>query len=107
LQYEQEKQFRKSRAQSKRSGEVKCVRLTAKIGEHDMMVRVTAGQKFLEKGYKVKPELQLRGREKAHPEIGKERIQEYLGLLDRELIIEQQPSREGWRFSALVSLKKK
>lgn len=107
LLYEQEKQARKSRSQSKRSGEVKCVRLTAKIGEHDMMVRVNAGQKFLEKGYKVKPELQLRGREKAHPEIGKQVIEEYLKLLDRELTVEQQPSREGWRFSALVTLKKK
>lgn len=107
LQYEQEKQFRKSRAQSKRSGEVKCVRLTAKIGEHDMMVRVNAGQKFLDKGYKVKPELQLRGREKAHPEFGKNVVQKYLDLLDRELNIEQNIAREGWRFSALVTLKKK
>lgn len=72
-----------------------------------MMVRVNAGQKFLEKGYKVKPELQLRGREKAHPEIGKQVVEEYLKLLDRELTVEQQPSREGWRFSALVTLKKK
>ena len=62
------------------------------------MVRVNAGQKFLEKGYKVKPELQLRGREKAHPEIGKSVIEEYLRLLERQLIVEQQPSREGWRF---------
>ncbi len=72
-----------------------------------MMVRVNAGQKFLDKGYKIKPELQLRGREKAHPEIARTVVQKYLDLLDRMLIVEQPISREGWRFSALVTLKKK
>lgn len=107
LQYEQDKQLRKNRAQSKRSGEVKCIRLTAKIGDHDMMVRVNAGQKFLEKGYKIKAELQLRGREKAHPEMAKTVIEKYLSRLERDITIEQPVSREGWRFSALVTLKKK
>lgn len=106
LLYEKEKQQRKSRAQSKKTVETKGIRLTVKIGEHDMMVRVKAGQKFLDKGDKIKVELQLRGREKAHPELAKKVIEEYLSLLDRPLVVEQPINSMGGRFSSTVSAAK-
>lgn len=105
LQYEQEKQERKNRAKSRKS-EVKGIRLTAKIGEHDLMVRVLAGQKFLDKGDRIKIELQLRGREQAHPEIAGEVINRYIQRLDRETVTEQPITRLGKRFSTTVGLKK-
>lgn len=107
LLYEQEKQMRKSRSQSKRSGEIKCIRLGAKIGDHDMMVRVNQAKKFFEKGYKVKAELLLRGREKAHPEIGKEVIARFVERLELDVALEQPITREGGKFTALITLKKK
>lgn len=105
LQYEKEKQLRKSKSKSKKVREVKGIRLTVKIGDHDLMVRVRAGQKFLDKGHKLKAELQLRGREKAHPELGKVVIDRYVSLLDRDVVIEQPIKRLGWRFSSIVALK--
>lgn len=108
LQYEQEKQLRKSRSQAKKGGggEIKGIRLTMKISEHDMMVRVKSGQKFLDKGNKLKVELRMRGREKAHPERAQEAIEKFVGLLDREIVLEQPIKRQGGAFSALISLKK-
>lgn len=105
LQYEQEKQDRKNRAKAKRS-EVKGIRLTTKIGEHDIMIRVAAGQKFLDKGDRIKIELQMRGREQAHPEIAQEVIAHYMKLLDRAIVVEQPITRLGKRLSAIVGLKK-
>lgn len=107
LLYEQEKQLRKSRSQSKRAGEIKCIRLGAKIGDHDMMVRVNQAEKFFEKGYKVKVELLLRGREKAHPEVGKEVVAQFVQLIPSEIMLEQPITREGGKFTALITLKKK
>lgn len=106
LQYEKEKQLRKSKAKSKKVGDIKGIRLSVKIGDHDMMVRVNAGQKFLEKGHKLKVELQLRGREKAHPDLGKQVIERYVKLLERDTVVEQPIKRMGGRFSSIVALKK-
>lgn len=107
LQYEKEKQLRKNRSQSKKVGDVKGIRLSVKISDHDMMVRVNAGQKFLDKGHKIKIELRMRGREKAHPEIAAKTIEKYVSLLDREIAVEQPVKRQGGQFSSLVAPKKK
>lgn len=107
LQYEQDRQQRKAKSMSKKAGEMKGIRLSVTIGEHDMGVRVKNGQKFLDKGHKLKIELQLRGRQKAHPELAKETIERYIELLDRNTVVEQPVKRQGGRFSSIVSLKKK
>lgn len=107
LQYEKEKQERKNKAKGKnRANEMKGIRLSVKIGDHDMLTRVKSGQKFLDKGYKVKVELQLRGREKAHPELAKEVIERYIELLERDIVVEQPVKRQGGRFSSVVANKK-
>lgn len=103
LQYEQEKQLRKNKAASKRIGEMKGIRLSVTIGEHDLMVRVKNGQKFLDKGYKLKIELQLRGRQREHPELAKKTIERYIELLERKTTTEQSVKQLGGRFSAIVS----
>lgn len=109
LAYEKEKQLRKNKAVSKKnsSGEVKGIRLTMKISDHDMLVRVKAAQKFLDKGNKVKAELRMRGREKAHPELGHKTIQRFIDQLERDVQIEQPIKRNGGAFSALIAMKKK
>lgn len=107
MQYEKDRQMRKNKAQSKRAGEMKAVRLTVHISDNDLLTRVKSGQKFLDKGYKVKIELQLRGRQKAHPELAKELIQRYIDLLERPVHLEQDIKRQGGKFSATVANKKK
>lgn len=65
--YQKEKEIKKQRAQSKEV-EVKGIRLSLRIGEGDLNIRLEQAKKFLEKGNKVRIEIILRGREKAHGE---------------------------------------
>ena len=46
--------------------EIKGIRLSLRIGEGDLMIRVNQGVKFFEQGDKIKVEMILRGRERAH-----------------------------------------
>ncbi len=104
--YEKQKQLRKAQSQSKKTAEIKGIRLSVKIGEHDLLTRVKAGQKFLEKGDKLKLEIILRGREKAHPEIAEKVMLKYIELLDADTVIEQHLKRMGGRLHMVVALKK-
>ena len=62
--YQQEKLLRKSKAHQKRV-ELKGIRLTFKMGEHDREVRLRQSRAFLDDGHKVQLEMRLRGRENA------------------------------------------
>lgn len=107
LQYEKEKQDRKNRARSKKGGEIKGIRLTVAISEHDMNVRIASAQKFLDKGDKIKVEMRMRGREKAHPEVAQKTIQRFIDTLGRDTVLEQPIKRMGGQFTAMLTLKKK
>lgn len=61
--------------QKQKSNELKEIRLSPRIGEHDLDVKINKARKFLEKGDRVKINLMFRGREIQHIDIGKERIQ--------------------------------
>jgi len=59
--------FQQSRSEKKiKRIETKGVRLSLKIGQHDMLVKQKQVEKFLSKGHDVKIELRLKGREKAY-----------------------------------------
>lgn len=99
--YEKEKEERKQKAKQK-NNDVKCVRLTANIGDHDFETRVNQGLKFLEKNFKVGLELRLKGREKAHPEVAFQVMDKYIKALGAGIVIEQHVKKQGGNFSALV-----
>ena len=62
--YQQEKAKKKQKAKQKKI-EVKGIRLSLKIGQHDLEMRKSQALSFFEKGDKVKIEMILRGRERA------------------------------------------
>ncbi len=68
--YQKEKEMRKQRAQSKEV-EIKGIRLSMRIGEGDLQIRVDQAKKFFEQGDKVKVEMILRGRERAHGDVAR------------------------------------
>jgi len=101
--YEQAKRERKARKAQKT--EVKEVRLSPKIGEHDVAFKVRDVRRFLNSGCKVKVRVRFRGREITYPEIGKEmlkRIAEELGDVSN---IEQEPRMEGHSLLMILSPK--
>jgi len=105
-QYQQEKKERKQKAKTKKV-EVKGIRLTLKIGPNDLATRKNQAIKFLHQGDKVKVELILRGRERAHAGRARENIQKFSAELVQETnaYIERDVSQQGGRLSVLVSKK--
>lgn len=70
LKYEQSKKEKLSKKGS-RSGQVKEIKISPKISEHDFLVKANKAKEFLQKKLKVKITLMFRGREAQHPELGK------------------------------------
>jgi translation initiation factor IF-3 len=104
--YKKEKEARAQKAHSKKV-DVKGIRLSVKMGVGDFDVRLQKGKAFMEEGHKLKLEIRLRGREKAHTDIAKARIQEYLDRLaeDYQLSIEQPITRSGGNVTAIIGRK--
>ncbi|OGL83250.1 translation initiation factor IF-3 [Candidatus Uhrbacteria bacterium RIFCSPLOWO2_01_FULL_53_9] len=106
--YQKEKEARKNKAKSRQT-EVKAVRLSVRIGKHDMDVRVRQALEFLKRGDKVKGEIVLRGRERAFVDLGKERLQEFANILRDEhaieLNLEQPITLVGNRLTILFGMK--
>lgn len=99
-------QYIQSQKQKKsKTLDVKIVRLSFKIGDHDRQVRVHQVQKFLAKGHKVKIEMRLRGREKAYPQQGKEMIQQFITDLGIQTSTDQNIGMMGGTISVIVSKK--
>ena len=103
-QYRIEKAERKQKAHQKKI-EVKGVRLSFKIGDHDLGHRVSIAKKFLEEGNKVKIEMILRGRENAHRDYAEGIFKKFLAQLESDVIIESPFSRQGNRVSLLIGRK--
>lgn len=75
--------------------DVKEVRLSASIEEHDMAVKAKHADKFLRSGDKVKVSIRFRGREMAHREIGYQVMETFNSLLTEEMVVERKPRIEG------------
>lgn len=102
--YQKEKEVRKQKAQSKEV-EVKGVRLTFRIGEHDFNVRKDQALKFLERGDKIKLELMLRGRERAHRAVAEGVINRFLDAIRQTypIRIEQALSMQMGKLTVIVA----
>ena len=90
---------------SKRTSEVKSIRLTYNISPHDMETRATQASKFLEKGDKVKIDLRLRGREKAFGNLSREKVEQFLAILSKLMPykIDKELKREMGGFNMIIS----
>jgi len=83
LRYKKEKEFRKKRLKDKQSSP-KSIRIGFNEGEHDLDTKVKRTEKFLEEGKTVTIEMKLRGREKAHFDLAKKKIDEFLAKIEIE-----------------------
>lgn len=63
--------------------ELKGVRLTFGISEHDIETRARQAEKFLKKGDKIRIEMKLRGREKAHQDFAQEKIKKFIEHINK------------------------
>ena len=101
--YQKEKEMRKQKSSSHVS-DIKGVRLSIRIGEHDMNIRLIQAEKFVERGDKVKPEVMLRGRENARPELAFEVIKKFFARLNEKVEVkyEQEPIKQGNKVTSII-----
>lgn len=102
--YHKQKEARKQKAHQKKS-QLKVLRLSPRIGQHDLDVRLRKAKEFIEKGDKVKVEILLKGREKAHADIGFEVVQDFIAAmqLTHEIKVEARPTKQGARIEAIFA----
>ncbi|MCX6791105.1 MAG: translation initiation factor IF-3 [Candidatus Gribaldobacteria bacterium] len=87
--YQLEKKERKGKS-VQHAGEIKNIRLSFKISEHDMQTRAVAAEKFLKKGYKIRVEMVLRGREKYMGDFPKKRMKVFWDILNTAIPIKME-----------------
>ena len=75
--------------------QVKEVRLSTFIEEHDIQVKANTACKFLQDGDKVKVSLRFRGRELGHTDLGKEVMSKFAELCSEYATVDKNPVMEG------------
>lgn len=101
--YQKEKEARKQKTNSHTS-DIKGIRMSIRISDHDMGIRKDQAVKFLERGDRVKIELIMRGRENARAELGFEVLNKFYSMLSQEVEAryEQEPAKQANRISATI-----
>jgi translation initiation factor IF-3 len=102
--YDQEKKEREAR-RKQRSIHLKEIKIKPKIEEHDYQVKLHHAERFLKKGDKVKITLFFRGREMAHPEMGRRILDRLASDLSGVAQVERGPILEGRVITMVVSPK--
>jgi len=92
--YEQQKRDKEAK-KKQRVITIKEVKLRPNIEDHDFQVKLKNAQRFLEDGDKVKVTIMFRGRELAHPELGRQILVRMASELKDLATIEREPRLEG------------
>ena len=77
------------------SSKLKEIKFRVNISEHDYETKLRHGEEFLDRGNKVRVQLQFRGRENAHKELGMKLMQKISEDLNCMANVEQAPKLMG------------
>jgi translation initiation factor IF-3 len=102
--YEQTKKERDSRKTQKQVV-IKEVRFSPKIDEHDIETKTKMVKRFLDEGNKVKLTVKFKGRELAHPDLGRAVLDQVRLTLGDSVVIESPAKMEGKNMIMIVSLR--
>jgi translation initiation factor IF-3 len=100
--YEQQKKESEARKRQKTS-ELKEIRMRPKTDDHDLDVKVRKVEEFLGEGDKVKVGVVFRGREMAHPELGRRLLDQVIADLKNVAAVERPPMLEGRMMSMILT----
>lgn len=93
FQYQKSRKEKTQKAKQKRT-EIKGVRISPRIGQHDLNFKAKQAEKFLNQGHKVKIEMILKGREKGLIDIAREKLNQFIEIIDLETVFEQEIKRQ-------------
>ncbi len=103
-QYQEQKRAREARRHQKVI-EVKEIKFRPKVDEHDYQFKKKHIERFLADGDKVKATVFFRGREIAHPEIGRRILERLLEELAEVATAETTPRMEGNTMHTILARK--
>jgi len=92
--FEQQKKEKEARKKQKVIN-VKEVRFTPGIGDHDFETKLKNARKFLSKGDKVKAAVRFRGRAITHKDLGREVLDRFAEEVKDIATVESKPKMEG------------
>jgi translation initiation factor IF-3 len=101
-QYQEQKRAREAK-KHQRIIEVKEIKFRPKVDEHDYQFKKKHIERFLADGDKVKATIFFRGREMAHPEIGRRILDRLIGELGDAAIVESAPRQEGNQMHTILA----
>ncbi len=111
--YKLAKQERIHRAHQRKT-EIKGIRFSLRIFTNDLNFKAKQAYKFLKEGHKIKIEVVLKGREKAHRYLARQKIEEFLEIVSNlnkqdggklEIIIEQEAKKSPLGLIMIVASK--
>lgn len=102
--YNQEKEARLQKAHQ-HVVELKGIRLSLRIGEHDLEIRKNQTLKFLNDGNKAKIEIMMRGREMQQGPRAMEMVRQFVKTVNEVVPIrwEQDVERQGNKVTAIIA----
>jgi translation initiation factor IF-3 len=100
-----QKQDAKRKKKNQVTVEIKEVKWRPKVDKHDFEFKMRHVIRFLREGNKVKGTIMFRGREMAHPEIGKMVLDRVLAALEGKVIVENEARLEGRNMSMQIAPK--
>ncbi len=99
-------QSKSNQANKQKKTEMKTLRVSVRVSLNDLAVRARKAEAFMEKGMKVKLQVQMRGREKAHPEVAEETMKNFVKMIETEYTFESEPKLIGDSSFAVIKPKK-
>jgi translation initiation factor IF-3 len=82
---------------------LKEIKFRVNIDEHDYLTKIRHGEEFLDKGNKVRVQLQFRGREMAHQEFGMQLMAKVKNDLAGMSQVEMEPKLAGRNITMTLS----
>lgn len=102
--FEQQKREKEAKKNQK-IVEIKEIRLSARIDDHDFYTKLGHAKKFLQEGNKVKASIRFRGREMAHASRGTDIMNRFARELEEYGSVEKAPKLEGRSMQMFIAPK--
>ena len=100
--YQQSKQIRVAKAKQKKV-EIKGVRIGLRTDSHDLDFKKTQSEKFIKQGDKVKIDIVLKGREKAHQDLARKNLQDFVASIKVPFKVEDPIKRFPGGFNVTIA----
>jgi len=100
--YQQSKQQQAAKAKQKKV-DTKGVRMGLRTDTHDLTFKKNQTEKFLRQGDKVKIDIILRGREKAHHELARTNLEQFLKNIETPYKTEEAIKRFPGGFNVIIA----